>query len=600
MLKPWSLRTLAVSLLLVSTVGGCGSPQIADSAAGATGGGTAGSTNATSGGNAGSSSDLNVGSRTGTGAANGTAIPDGGVTNLKLEVSVDQTSLLVAGTPADVAAHAQYDDGSVPSSVDWSVDDTRIGSINADGTFEANGVTAGSVTLTAQVGSESASVTITVTVAVTQVNDGISDADQKKLVQGGSGGPSGSGPDATFRFLYPYDNTIFPRGLLAPVLQFAGTAASSTYVKITSPGFSYAAFAAAGTPTRVNLSEAQWLGLTESVAGSAAVKVQVSKLSAGVVTGPIEEQWTIAQGSLKGVIYYNTYRSVLAGSDGAVMRIRPGQTAEVLLKGCTVCHAASSNGSVLVAGVGFDTNPIDSESLNLNADGTVTTRQISTEGRLFALGGLTPDGARVLGNGVPSDAPLPRGLAGPFASQLIDTKTGQAIAAPSFTNAVTYALTPNFSPDSAHITFNNRDVSAGHTLSVMDYDGSATPPAFSNLRAVFTSSKVAAWPSFVPDSSAIVFQDGGRIRRRAVPRRPARRRFAQGRCAHESAQFARQSERLRRQGGLLPTVRRRGRSRPRLRTERLACAGRRLLLGALHEPPHVRQYHRARWHGAPR
>jgi len=25
-----------------------------------------------------------------------------------------------------------------------------------------------------------------------------------------------------------------------------------------------------------------------------------------VATGPIEEQWSIAQGSLKGVIYYNT------------------------------------------------------------------------------------------------------------------------------------------------------------------------------------------------------------------------------------------------------------------------------------------------------
>jgi hypothetical protein len=114
----------------------------------------------------------------------------------------------------------------------------------------------------------------------------------------------------------------------------------------------------------------------------------------------------------------------------------------------------------------------------------------------------------MLGNGAPSDGPLPRGLAGPFASQLIDTGTGQAIAAPSFTSSVTYALTPNFSPDAAHVAFNDRDVSAGHTLSVMDYDGSTTPPTFSNLRAVFTSTRVAAWPSFLPDSGAVVFHEG--------------------------------------------------------------------------------------------
>jgi hypothetical protein len=488
-------------------VSGCGSAENGDSKGAAGAGGNradGGTTSGAGGGIAGSLPDLNVGSDAG---ASDTFATDAGVTNLKLSVTADQLALVAHGSPIDDSAHAQYEDGSTPENVIWSVDDTRVGSIDDSGVFEANGFTAGSVTITAQVGSQSASVTISVSVEITQVTDGIAPADQKKLVQGGTGGAKGVGPDANFRFLYPYDNTIFPRGLAAPVLQFGGSAASATYLKITSKGYSYAAFAAAGTPTRINLSDAAWRGLTESVGAATPVKVQASKLSAGVVTGPIEEQWTIAQGSLKGVIYYNTYRSTLA-PNGAVMRIRPGEDAAVLEPGCTVCHAVSSHGNVMVAGVDWDTNPITSQSLDLAADGSVTLRKSTNIGLLFALGGLTPDGARAIVNGAPPDQPKPRGVGGPLASELVDTKTALPIAAPSFTSQVSYALTPNFSPDGTRLTFNNRDLSAGHTLSVMDYDGSASPPLFSNLRTVVTSAKVAAWPSFLADSAGIVFHEG--------------------------------------------------------------------------------------------
>jgi hypothetical protein len=282
------------------------------------------------------------------------------------------------------------------------------------------------------------------------------------------------------------------------------------YLKIATTNYSYEGFSLAATPTRITLPDAVWKGLTESAGASDPVKVQVTELVAGVATGPIEEQWSIAQGSLKGVIYYNTYRSLLAGSEGAVMRIRPGASAEVLKKGCTVCHSVSAQGNVLVAGVDWDQqNPVDSEALNLAADGSTTARRIVSEGRLFALGALTPDGKRLLSNGAAATGPLPRGFGGPFASQLVDTKTGLTIDAPSFTSNVTYAVTPNFSPDGAHVAFNNRDVSAGHTLSMMDYDGSTTPPTFSKLRTLVTSpNKVVAWPSFLPDGNGVLFHEG--------------------------------------------------------------------------------------------
>jgi len=506
------LSSLAVSALIAATLAACGSSSAAggqpnSSAGGPSKGGLDGSSgdsgSPSSSGTSGYGSGLNVDNM----SEGGTPTPDG-ITNLALQVSLDQEAIAVEGTPQTVTAHAQFEDGSLPKNIIWSVSNTRLGSIGDDGVFEANGYTAGSVTISALVGTVSASATLQITVDIEQNPDNLPATDREKLRQPGVGGGKGLGPDATFRFLYPYDNSIFPRGLSAPTLQFASSGATATYLKISTDGFSYAAFANAATPTRVLIPEAVWKGVTDSANAASAVKVQVSELSAGVVTGPVEQQWSIAQGSLKGVIYYNTYRSLLA-SNGGVMRIRPGQNAEVLQKGCTVCHSVSSKGNVLVAGVNWDKNPIDSEAFDLAADGSTKVRRIVNDGRAFALGALTPDGTRLLASGIATTQPLPRGMTGPYASRLFDTKSGMEIPAPSFSSQVSYALTPNFSPDGAHVAFNNRDLSAGHTLSVMDYDSRSSPPTFSNLRtALENPDKVVAWPSFLPDSAAIVFHEG--------------------------------------------------------------------------------------------
>ena len=504
-----SIPILSISLLIAACLAACNSnPEGAPSAdAGSPStGGLAGN-----GGSASYASSLNVDNL----GEGGRAVP-GEVTNLSLQLSLEQDAITVRGTPLSVAAHAQFDDGSLPENIIWSVNNTHLGSIGDDGLFEANGYAAGSVIISAQVGSVSASKPLQISVDIQQNPDNLSEALRAALSTPGVGGAQGLGPDAAFRFLYPYDNTVFPRGLSAPTLQFGGSGATATYLTISSDGFSYAAFASASAPTRIVIPEAVWRGVTNSAGAESAIKVQVSELSAGVVTGPLEQQWSIAQGSLKGAIYYNTYRSPLAPT-GGVMRIRPGQTAEVLQKGCTVCHSVSSKGNVLVAGVGWDQNPIDSEALDLAANGSTKVRRIVNDGRVFAFGALTPDGKRLVANGIPASEPLPRGLSanvtrptpGPFASRFFDTKTGAAIEAPSLSSAVTYALTPTFSPDGAHLAFNNRDLSAGHTLSALDYDPSSSPPTFSNLRTVLENpEKVLAWPSFLPDSAAVVFHEG--------------------------------------------------------------------------------------------
>jgi hypothetical protein len=123
------------------------------------------------------------------------------------------------------------------------------------------------------------------------------------------------------------------------------------------------------------------------------------------------------------------------------------------------------------------------------------------DGTAFTFSGLTPDGKQAL----TSSEPI-RGTAGPNPSRLIDAKTAQVIPTPSL--PVQYAVTPAFSPDGKHVGFTNEAAGNGH-LAVMDFDGTQNPPFFSNLRDVAVNdAQVLSWPSFLPDSLAVVYTEG--------------------------------------------------------------------------------------------
>lgn len=498
-------------LLLVCGLGSAvaaacgGNPEYAQPGESASGGDSPDSSGHLGGsrtGEAGAGLDLGLG-------ASSTALGGAGATEATLEVTAEQEELVVDGAPATVQVTASYDDGSKPNKVVWSVDDTGLGSISDSGEFRANGFAAGDVVISATAGSQTASVTLHITVAISSDPDELAESLKDDLVTGGQGGASGLGPDSAFRFLYPYDKTVFPRGLAAPLLQLGGVDAEATYVKISAGSFSYEAFATGDAGTRVTLPDAVWRGITLSAAPGEWVDVAVTKASGGQITGPVSQKWLIAPGSLKGFVYYNTYRSALAGNNGAVMRIKPGENAKVLQSGCTVCHSVSARGNVMVAGVQWDqANAVVSRAFDLPANGGIQLRNEQAEGRVYAFGGLTPDGALLLTSGVPASGAKMRGMSGELFSRLVETATGNTVPTPSF--PVKVAMTPNFSPDGSRVAFNNHDASAaGHVLSVASFDGGASPPAFGEVSDVVTDAKrVLAWPSFVPDGSAVLFHAG--------------------------------------------------------------------------------------------
>ena len=316
---------------------------------------------------------------------------------------------------------------------------------------------------------------------------------------------AGGNADAMFKWLYPYDRTVFPRGLLPPALQFDGVAADATYVQVTAPGLDYQGFFKGSTPSRVTFSTPVWNAITLATNALADVKVEVTKLSGGQVSGPVTETWSIAQGSLRGSIYYETYDSAIAGGFGSVgiMQLEPGATKPKVIKsGCgNVCHTASADGSTLVASVGDFGGP--SASYDLKSGATLIHSQPDMT---FTYGALYPDGSLLM-----SATGYRLNMLSATPSGLYDTHTGANIVAPGWDGTIKAGGTPAFSPDGKHIAFNHIDTGGGHTLAAMDFDV-ANNHTFSNLKDIATDpNKTVAWPAFTPDGKWVVYHAGSSL-----------------------------------------------------------------------------------------
>jgi hypothetical protein len=391
-------------------------------------------------------------------------------------------------------------------SANWSIDAPDLGVIDATGLFKASGAAGGMANVFALAGGNKGQTTVTVKLVMSGNTGNIDPNTQKQLQTGGNA-------DATFRWLYPYDATVFPRGLIPPVLQFDGTAPTAMYVHVSGMYFDYKDYFAGSTPAQISIAQANWDTIAKSAAPGEKIQVQVTKVSGGQVSGPITEHWVIAQGSLKGTVYYNTYDSPQAMNTGAVMRIKPGAAMpDVLIGQCNTCHAVSADGSTLVASHGSYTA---GASYDLKNNAAVLYDAPDSR---YGFGGVYPDGTMMLScasmvggwsNG--DQGPNIPGLgnignpSGDRPSKLYDTKSGAVIAAPGFDGVVTHALMPMFSPDGKHVAFNDYDSGMGHSLFVMDF--AKATHTFSGKKQVANDATLwLGWPAFTPDSANVVFE----------------------------------------------------------------------------------------------
>ncbi|MET0391070.1 MAG: dickkopf-related protein [Polyangiales bacterium] len=357
---------------------------------------------------------------------------------------------------------------------------------------------------------------------------GVSAADAQKLKAGG-------GAAGTLRLLYPYDGTVFPRGMLAPDMMWEGPPADAVYVHIKSMIFEYWGCLKPTEPGRITLSQDVWDKAGQRSFGrDDDYVVELSVLGGGTVTGPIQSRIQIAQAAIKGSIYYNTYRSNLAvpggaapggvpgfpgggfpgggfpgggfpgggASNGIVVRIPPGGTAEAFGQtDCNGCHSVSASGSLLLA----QSAAGGALSYSLVANGPAPMATMAGSNGSWVA--LYPDGSAALAMSTVVDvarAGIFGGLGGGSGNAtLFDTKTGQPIASNGIPPG---ALMPFFSPDGTYLVFNDHAIDEAHGIALMRYDtASHTASEYNMLFQEPAGAMRPAWPFVLPDNHGVVF-----------------------------------------------------------------------------------------------
>ncbi|MCA9631359.1 MAG: hypothetical protein KC766_27060 [Myxococcales bacterium] len=447
------------------------------------------------------------GGTAGSGGSSGSGGTDqggtGGIINvpqavgLEIEPATVQIDVLNGvASPVGVTARVRKDDDSTEDVVPtgWSLSRGGIADFDqATSEVSAVGDLGGEVTLTAAYGDMTATSQIKVRLILTDTAPEVTPGDVSAL-------DGATNPDPTASWLYPYDSTVFPQGLLPPRLMWNGYAAGDKMrVSVRSTYADYTRYFVPGEGAH-DFDTAAWTQLTESSDGTP-VQISVSRMdSTGNVGKVMDQNWRFATGSLRGSVYY------WANSPGRVLRISPGAGAPEdflaqagVTDGCTTCHTVSANGNTLVLGNGKAQSATDSDSSVFDLQASTVTA--TARGRGWAMSALTPNGQyAVMNSGLPEWRWIGNDLPGVY-----DVATGAQATGTALDGRVVGL--PAFAPDGSSLLFiepGSRDLHA------MDVDLSAGLPAFSNERKVALASAGAtiAYPSVSPNGKWAVFHRG--------------------------------------------------------------------------------------------
>jgi hypothetical protein len=364
---------------------------------------------------------------------------------------------------------------------------------------------------------------------------------------------------AVTSILYPYDKTVFPLGLTAPLVMWtaptgAGHATDVYRLHLQENAYSYDVYGTTPVPaTSPGPSAAQWAidqsvwdRVTASNGGPGdPLKVTLSRYDSATMTAAasVSMAWTIAPASLRGAIYYWT-ASKAPLSDGGVesighiTRMAPGTGAQpVQLNSgkCMGCHAVSADGTTLVAAIDDPASAPATPPYVLGWQAPNYTRpwavfdvsqpsptagyQSKQYGADIA---VTPDGTFTVWG-----APTNTDAGGSKVLSLSNTKTG-ALVTNSGLDALLGPLAgdvlsmPAFSSDGTMLAAVRSPSSGDNVLPnnpkaivYVDY-ASGTQSFGSTLNTVVSSSDPAlvtkesalAYPSFTPDNKYVAFHAG--------------------------------------------------------------------------------------------
>lgn len=336
------------------------------------------------------------------------------------------------------------------------------------------------------------------------------------------------GKSCSAKVLYPYEGTVFPGGLVSPVIMWEG-AADAAYARLrydNPTNVDVQVAAPASNPGELRIPQKHWNEITRRSQGNTLI-VTLTTRSGGTLS-TCELKWRVARGNMTGALYYNTYNYPQAGGVGAVLRLTLGATQPELYLNtpgvppagpCISCHSVSAHGSVLAASR-HDYTPFvgsllgeafQSFSVPITAAVQPTNLRPAADA---SFGALTPDGSLLLQMGNPqctagADS-FPRApnnfflVQGPTVATLLDTSTGQPVQAKGLDPNM-YMWMPQFSPDGKRVVFNHAkpDGKGGtdrRELAIMDFDQATR--TFSNLRVIASRQGVEPSLPYAPTSSS--------------------------------------------------------------------------------------------------
>ena len=373
--------------------------------------------------------------------------------------------------------------------------------------------------------------------------EGLGGAVTDAAIQAALASPSGNGQAQGLHLLYPYDKTVWPRGMLAPLLMWDWSVGDADAIQIklttTSGSFSWTGSFAApqiltqtgGKFIRHPIPQDIWAMATDSAGDTTPAESPTSSRSPDgregrpglrpdhrdVERGAGAARWHRVLQLVRHAAREELDRA-LVQQRAAVRRCsagdqerrhrsqRRGRDASGLGSGagCRVCHTVSSDGSELIAQHG-DTYP---RTLGLRSKNGNAESILNGYDNLFGWAGLSPDGKLAFTNAADLAASAPASRLYSFPPTSTTPLTVQGIP-PDLK-----AGTPTFSPDEKHVAFDflggtiGSVTGNGKQLVAMDFDKSTL--TFSNLRVLATmpasdNSKRAGFPSFFPTNDAVAY-----------------------------------------------------------------------------------------------